>query len=259
MGELALVADGLTPQDDYSFLPPGVIGWGFYVGKPSIGAWTRQQVAHLEATGMIGVPIWTPGDGNTYTLAEAQADAAAMLAGLRTLGITDGRLVILDIEHDRWVNTPTQTEHAAASWCAIMRASGWPLANWYGPCGSTAGWRACWGSPRPVVLPPGAIGVQYDHGLSGDRFDISVFDSSLFGGNDMPTAEEIAAAQWGFLERDTVHNGPLQPIGQYVANVNGRIVDVTAALSDVNAALSQTNSLLAQILAKLPAPPAPPV
>lgn len=185
MPGLVSVADGLTPQDDYSFLPPTIVAWGFYVGKPSIGSWSPGQVANLESTGRLGIPIWTPGDGGAYTRAQAQADAAAMLAGLKGLAIHDQRWVFLDIEYSRWADNPQVTTDAAAYWCGIMRLSGYPRAGWYGPIASTATWRADWTGTPPTALPAGCLGVQYDHDLAGGKYDISRFDKSIldrFGG-----------------------------------------------------------------------------
>jgi hypothetical protein len=70
----------------------------------------------------------------------------------------------------------------------------------------------------------------------------------------MPSAEEIAAANWGFPVKGTVHNDPSQPIGQYVANVNGRLVDLGIALNEVNANLVDVVDRLDTLIAKFPAP-----
>lgn len=194
---LVKVADGLKPQADYSFLPPDVVAWAGYVGRPSIGVWTHGQVAALERTGRLWLPIWTPGDGTSYTRAEAQMDAAAMLAGLHTLGITDQRWVFLDVERSRWEGTPAATEDAAEFWCSIMRASGFPRAGWYGPWDSSAPWRANWTGTEPSSLPAGVFGWQYDHALHNDAYDISVFDPSVLDRGDPVTQPaDIAKAVW---------------------------------------------------------------
>lgn len=184
MADLVLVADGSTPQDDYSFLPPGVRAWGFYVGGHTAHSWTAAEVAHLEAAGYPGWGIWTAVQGRAINTADAQADAAGMLAGLERLNRPKILPVIYDVEYSTWAAGPTMTQVAAARWVAIMKASGYPNALWYGPWASTAPWRARWNGARPLTLPPGVVGIQYDHALANDAYDISVFDPSLLLGDD---------------------------------------------------------------------------
>jgi len=242
MAELVSVADGLYAQDDYSFLPSTVRAWGGYVGKPSINAWTAPQVAHLEGTGRLWLPIWTPGDGTTYTKAEATADAAAMLAGLSRLGIHDQRWVFLDIEHSRWVNTPAQTEQAAGYWCGLMRASGWPRAGWYGPLGSTAPWLAHWTGVPPVSLPPGVLGIQYDHALAGDRYDISGFDPSILEVGDMALTQADVEMVWDGIV-DTGLTGATPGVaGHRLAYIDERVNALTAAVAALTEQVSKLST-----------------
>jgi hypothetical protein len=254
VAELIRVADGLTPQEDYSFLPADVTVWAGYLGKPSVGEWTAAQIQHAREQVGAWWAIWTLGSGGAVTAGDATAAAAAMLAKLAAVHYPKSDPVFLDVEYGRWADNPAVTEHSAALWCQTMRSSGYPRAHWYGPWDSDAGWRARWTGTMPTELPPGVVGIQYDHGLSGDRYDISVFDAALLEVDDLPTAPEIAKAMWTYPETGTVHDSePTQPIGQFVANVNGRLVDIATLQAE-------TNSLLGEVVAKLDAltpPPAP--
>jgi hypothetical protein len=257
VAELVSVADGLYAQDDYSFLPPTVKAWGGYVGKPEVNAWTVQQVAHLEATGRLWIPIWTPGDGTTYTRAEATADAAAMLAGLSRLGLHDQRWVFLDIERSRWINTPAQTEDAAAYWCSIMRASGWPRAGWYGPLNSGAPWQAHWTGVPPVTLPPGVIGLQYDHALANDRYDISRFDPTILevGAMSVNGPEHWDPADWNAMRANLPALAPYDPTHPGAPSV-ATVLHVLLGVRDgTGAPLPNTNNI-PEILAAVEAIPA---
>ena len=195
---LVSVADGAYPQADYSFLPPAVTWWLGYVGGETPHAWTYDERMRLEDTGRSWGGIWTAPQNGPYTRGQAQADAAGMIAGLTRLRYPQGRPVLLDIERSVWVANPAQTDDAADYWCTLMRASGWAPSAWYGPVGSGCGWLADWTGVPPVSLPTGLVGIQYDHGLAGDRYDISRFDPAfLTGGNVSVTGpEKWDAADW---------------------------------------------------------------
>lgn len=256
MTGLVSVADGLRPQPDYGFLPPTIKAWAGYVGTASIGAWTKDQVAALEATGRLWIPIWTPGDGATYSNAEAFSDAASMLAGLHALGITDSRWVFLDIERSRWISTPTATENAARLWCSVMRASGWPRAGWYGPCASSAPWRACWTGAPPVSLPPGCIGVQYDHALSGDRYDISRFDPTILevGPLSVTGPEHWDTADWAAVRANLPALAPYDPAHADNPSV-ATVLHVLEGIRDGAPGFESLPDELAKILAAIKALP----
>lgn len=261
MGTLVQVADGLTPQADYSFLPASVRWWFGYVGKPEIGAWTREQVAALEATGRIWGAIWTAGDGPAYTRADALADAHSMIAGLRVLSYPMIRPVLLDIEASRWQANPATTEDAARYWCQIMSASGYINPEWYCVCQSSAGWRACWTGQPPTSLPAGVVGIQYDHALAGDRYDISVFDPAfLTGGNvSAPTAPENAAAVWAALTDTGLANATPGVAGHRLANIDERVAGLSTQIHnqalDTQAAITALAGQVTELTALVKAAP----
>jgi len=199
MADLISVADGAYPPADYGFLPATIKAWAGYVGGHTPHNWTAAEVAHLEATGRRWWGIWTAVQGRALTTADAQADAAGMLAGLNRLEYSHFDPVFYDVEYSAWERNPSQTEAAADHWCAIMRQSGYSFAYWYGPRDSTAQWRADWTGVPPASLPAGVVGIQYDHALSNDRYDISRFDASLLvpsGGTDMPLTATDLDAFW---------------------------------------------------------------
>jgi hypothetical protein len=254
VANLVQVADGAYPHDDYSFLPAEVVAWWGYLGGATPHAWTSAEIAHLEQTDRPFWSIWTAPGGRIYTASQAVADAHGMVAALTARGRAKNLPVALDVEESTYEAYPAGANASAAYWCHLMRASGYPNAVWYGPCRSEATWRACWDQPAPTSLPPGVAGVQYDHALANDRYDISVFDPSYFGVDDMPTADEIAAANWTYPVQGTVHADPKQPVGTYVANVNGRLVDISAEIAATNAHLTDVVDRLDTLIARFPAP-----
>lgn len=247
MPGLVPVADGLYPQPDYSFLPPTIVAWAGYVGKPEINAWTAPQVAALEATGRLWLPIWTPGDGVDYTRADAQADAASMLAGLRALGIDDGRWVWLDIERSREINDVAQCEDAAGYWCDIMRASGWPRPGWYGPWGSSAQWQPNWTGIPPTSLPPGVLGQQYDHDLAGGRYDISRFDPAVLERGTM-TPGQVTAAVWDVTVDTGVQGAEPGIAGHRLANIDERVLAIEGAVAQLHADIAALSGQVSKIV-----------
>lgn len=251
MPGLVSVADGSKPQPDYAFLPASVRAWGFYVGGQTPHAWTRPELDRVESTGRLGIPIWTAPQPGPYLHAAAQADAAGMLAGLRALGIDDQRWVFLDVEYAVWAADPRQCEAVALYWCDIMRTSGWPRAGWYGPNASTADWKANWNGTPPTVLPAGTIGVQYDHALSGDRYDISRFDPSILDREvtDMDPqqlADAIANIPC------TYPDGASLPLSRRVADIDRHLgVDVPAQLANLYDAVAHNTAAINALVAVL--------
>lgn len=196
MGDLVQVADGAYPKDDYSFLPASVRAWGGYVGGHTPHDWTKDEVAHLEATGRAWWGIWTAPEARALTLTDATEDAANMAHGLAALGRPKVMPVFWDVEYSTYHADPQAANKYGPIWCTAMNSLGYPNAGWYGPCDSNASWRACWTGQAPATLPNGVLGVQYDHALHNDAYDISVFDPSLFtGGTEMtqPQVDSILA------------------------------------------------------------------
>lgn len=188
--QLVLVADGAYPHDPYSILPPDCHIWAGYVGGHTPHIWTSAEVDRAESDGLEWLGIWTGPDLRAITMADAQADAAGCIAAYRALGYGFDRPALYDVEAAAYFANPLMTAAAAERWCALMRAAGWVKATWYGPCASSAGWRACWDAPRPVSLSPGVFGVQFAHGLAGDAFDLSVFDANWIGAKVSATGPE---------------------------------------------------------------------
>lgn len=189
------VADGAYPQPDYSFLPDDVHVWAGYLGGDTPHAWTHTEIAQLEAAGLTFWSIWTAPVAMSITGGQARDDAAAMAARLALYTRPLHLPVIYDIEHSSWAANPAQTTASAQLWVQLLRQAGYVNAGWYGPCGSAAPWQACWSGDEPVQVPPGLMGIQYDHALSGDRYDISVFDDSrlVSGGSDDMSAADVTA------------------------------------------------------------------
>lgn len=179
MADLLLVADGAYPHPDYSFLPAHIRVWAGYLGGHTPHAWTAAEVDHLEATGREWWGIWTAPDRQAINAGQGGADAADTIATLMALRYPKIRPVFYDVEYGTWHADPAGAEAAADRWKRDVAAAGWRHAYWYGPLASSCDWVADWKGFRPTVLPAGRIGVQYDHALSNDRYDISVFNPAV--------------------------------------------------------------------------------
>jgi len=250
VSDLVEVADGAYPQTDYSFLPATVTAWWGYLGGHTPHIWTTAEIAHLEATGRPFWSVWTAPEGVAYTPAQATTDAHGMVAALQARNRAALLPVALDVEESTYDANPVMARDNARLWCAIMRSSGYPNAVWYSKCHSEATWQACWGAGKPVSLPPGVIGVQYDHALANDRYDISVFDVSLLEDGTMLTADDIAAAIWQYATKNSVDVPVTSPAVQRFANGMQKLWEIADTLAAVQTAQQTTNDLLTQLLAK---------
>jgi len=179
VADLLLVADGAYPHPPYDFLPAHIAVWAGYLGGHTPHDWTVAEIAALEATGRTWWGIWTAPDRQAIGAGQGAADAADTIARLGALRYPKTKPVFYDVEYGTWHADPAGAEAAASRWKHDVAAAGWRRAYWYGPLASHCDWVANWTGVRPASLPPGRIGVQYDHALSNDRYDISVFDPSL--------------------------------------------------------------------------------
>lgn len=196
MADLLTVTDSAYPFD-YSILPDGVVAHCGYIGPadctPHI--WTAAEVADLERTGRRWWAIVVAPE-RALTSADGAEAAAFMLADLARRGYPKSRPVFYDIEHSAYVAYPDGAKSAAVAWQVRMTGAGWTHAYPYLPKAAGVGWLADWTGVRPTALPPGVAGVQYDHALAGDRYDISVFDPSLLLGATVPlTTADIDAIE----------------------------------------------------------------
>lgn len=246
MADLISVADGAYPQASYDFLPSTVKVWAGYVGGHTPHAWSQSEVADLEATGRQWWGIWTAPVGRALTSQDAHTDAAGMVLGLQKLGYDRARPALYDVEYSSWAANPSQTNAAANLWCSLMRDAGYPHAYWYGPVNSEAQWLAHWTGIPPTTLPPGVVGIQYDHALSNDRYDISRFDPSLLtpnGGTDMALTSTDLDAMFAHQ----VANPKTGLTESYAQRVCDTQTDAAAA----HAAASQAAALAAGLKAEL--------
>lgn len=140
--------------------------------------WTRAEVDAVRATGRAWWPIWTMPE-RALTASDGEWAAAGMTAALPGYAFPVGCPVFLDIESAAWYASPAGARAAVTAWQQGMAAAGWPRAYPYLPAPAGYGWLADWTGIPPATLPAGVVGVQYDHALAGDAYDISVFDPSL--------------------------------------------------------------------------------
>lgn len=197
MARLTLVADCAYPFD-YSRLPRGVaviLGYvGSLTGTPNV--WTQPDVDQVRATGRAWCPIWTPAAAVLSAQLGLQA-GNEMLAALAGYDGLAGCPVFLDIEQHVYAADPAGAKHAWRAWQDTMHAGGHPVAWPYLPLAAGYGWRADWTGTRPKVLPAGIAGWQYEGHVDADRYDLSVFDHSVFtgwisqsGGAAMPLSKD---------------------------------------------------------------------
>lgn len=180
MSDLVLVADSAFPFD-YSRLPSDVVCQLGYVGQlhETPHVWTADEVAHARQAVGAWAPIWTvPPSGFTVDVGKQAGNG--MASALTALNYPHDGPVFLDVEHKTWAENPSRAMDAVAAWTETMAAHRWPNAHAYLPLAAGKGWLAHWTGIRPTSLPAGAVGLQYINALDGDRYDLSVFDRSIF-------------------------------------------------------------------------------
>jgi len=191
---LILGADAAYPFD-YSILPAGVAVILGYVAESQTTPhlWTAAEIAAAEATGRQWWAIVTAPE-RALTAVDGTRAAAAMFAALLERGYSTSRPVFYDIEHSAYAASPTGAMAARAAWLRGMVAAGWRRAYAYLPAAAGVDWLAHWGIGRPTSLPARVIGIQYDHGLDGDRYDLSVFDPRLLEATvTAPSVDQIVS------------------------------------------------------------------
>jgi hypothetical protein len=245
--KLVRVADGAFPQfgptgaPDYSFLPADVRIWAGYVGGHTPHSWSIAEIA--DARRLVGAwwGIWTAPSSTVLTAAIGQDEGARCLARLISINYPPTDPVLLDVERSSWVLSPAGADACFAAWAKAIAAGGYHNSDWYGPRDSHAGWRADWTGIRPLALPVGVKGLQYDHALSGDRYDISVFDLDLIyptgGGVTVTSPKDWDGADDQHVRSQVAEVGISAGIGLYdlLTRVDGNVTKVLAGLAALSA------------------------
>jgi hypothetical protein len=196
-----MAADAAFPFD-YTRLPHGVRVVMGYTGQPGCTphVWTQSEVAAAQAHGLTWVPIHTPPQGALYPNSGTQA-GDLMVAELTHYQLPAHVPVFLDVERASWDKNPAGARAAVADWQAVMHAHGHPQAWAYLPNLAGSQWVADWVGQAPQHFAPGVIGVQYAGNVDGGRYDLSVFDASVFAQPvapvaPKPTALTLADQEW---------------------------------------------------------------
>lgn len=181
--------DALFPPDAASVVRDanqvGAQVIGCYVFRQGgIGGWNPMLVQNIRAAGKTMLPIVVPGNN--------PPPASTVLNAVRAMGFAGG-VVALDLEA-----TSLPPVAWATSWITIVQAAGFKPIEYgsvlnlepYG-IGLSMDWVANWlrtGSLEPLpTLPSGEAGWQFANEVSinGHVYDASLFDSSIFEGDDM--------------------------------------------------------------------------
>lgn len=238
---MLLAADAAYPFD-LALLPPGVTAVLGYVGQSGATPhlWSVAEIMAVQQRGYQWWPIWTV--PQRALRGQDGTDAAGgMASALTGRGYPQGGPVFLDVEHSAYAADPVGAVDCALSWQHGMAWRGWPAAYWYSSLGAPCDWVADWTGTRPTSLPVGKIGVQYDHALAGDAYDLSVFDdhlATLLGGNTMTlTGADIDAV---------FSHGMANPASHLVESLSQRICETQA---DAAAAKAQAANVAAELAA----------
>jgi len=259
VSELIRVADGAYPHPPYTFLPDDVMVWAGYLGGHTPHPWTAADIA--DARRLVGAwwGIWTAPDRRAITATDGVQDAAGTVARLVELSYPRADPVFYDVEYATWQADPAGARAAITAWKRGLAAAGYRNAYAYVPLSAGFDWIAHWTGARPTSLPAGVIGIQYDHGLFNDAYDISVFDASLLGGSDMLLTHDDLAAIAAAVRPD------LARLAQWVAGRSNSVFApstldgtpepdaVYATKSDVAALKAQFDQVL-KLLAGISAP-----
>jgi hypothetical protein len=255
---LIKVADGAYPHPPYDFLPADVLVWAGYVGGHTPHAWSPAEIADVRAAGLTWWGIWTAATGRALGVADGRADAAGMIARLADLGYPRRDPVLYDVESSSYRANPTGALAAVAAWKQGMHAAGYDTAVAYLPVEAGFDWLAHWTGVAPVALTLPVLGVQYDHALHSDAYDLSVFQASLLRGPDMPlTPADIDT----WLDHQVVNpaNGVVMTVRQRLLDTEIRAGEIDDALTQIKGAradLAAVADEAAQILAAVKALPA---
>lgn len=183
---LWIAIDAAYPPD-YTQAPPGTKAILGYVGEsgPAANIWDLDAVHAARAFCGHWWPIWFPPQG-VLSIAEGARAASSMISVLPGYGVAKDDPVFLDIEHDSWVANPDDALGCVRAWRQAMNAAGYEKAYAYVPAVAGFDWIADWVDSAPKKLPAGVIGQQYAGNVDEGRYDMSVFDSSLWGSPQEP-------------------------------------------------------------------------
>lgn len=192
---LVLGCDAAYPFD-YNILPTTVQIVLGYLGGDTPHAWSLSEADEVRAAGRTFAPIWTaPSTGQVLTAGQGHRDAIAFLQELITHGVETVTPCFYDIEHDSFVASQSGAFDALAQFKATLNTYGYPVSYGYLPWSTQHDWVAKWGVPMPTQLPNGVIGWQYANAQAGGKYDLSVFDPTIWEGHPMvqPTDPGIVA------------------------------------------------------------------
>jgi hypothetical protein len=217
-----------------------------YVGGVTPHAWSRAEVQ--RAVDAVGAwwPIWTaPNPSARLTASQGAMDGAAMVAGMRKLGVGTGVPCFYDIERSTYDADSVGARAAWQAWQAQLDAAGWSAAWPYVPTAAGYGWLANWTGHRPTDLPAGVVGVQFEGASEHSGYDLSVFDLTRIEDAIMPTAGQVAAAVWG----TTWPDGQGKPVP---ASVWLRNADIYAGRAWLQTSTVALTAVVKSALASLP-------
>ncbi len=255
MASLIRVADGAYPQDSYAFLPTDMHVWAGYLGGHTPHPWTVTEINAARANGLTWWGIWTAPDRRAITAMDGTADGAGTVARLTQINYPTSDPVFYDVEYATWHADPTGARAAISMWKHALAAAGWHHAYAYVPLSAGFDWIAHWTGARPASLPAGVVGIQYDHALANDRYDISVFDPSLLnttGGTDMPITDADAQTLFNAGVANPA-SGNVQPFAQRLSETEKAAKDAAAGVSGVVNALAEILTTLGEIKTELAA------
>lgn len=247
---LVSAADAAYPFD-YGILPAGVdIVLGYIGGvQATPHIWTLEEVKACRAAGKHWYPIYTV-PMRELTVTDGYLAARNSLPALAAHGIGLADPKFLDIEYSAYMANPVGALGCAAAWKAGLAAHGHTNAWAYLPLAAGRDWLAHWTGRRPTILPAGVAGIQYDHALAGDAYDISVFRSSVFpnytGGTTMFDPQQMQ-------QLTDLFNNRLQSLEDFVrTELGGTIAREVADLADAESSKAAL-ARIEQTLANLPA------
>lgn len=183
---LLIAIDAGSPPD-YLQAPPATKAVLGYVGEvgPADHVWSLAEVDEARSFCGHWWPIWFPPQG-VMSIEEGQRAASSMLAILPSYRVAKDDPVFIDIEHDSWEASPAGALGCVRAFKQAMTAAGYSKAYAYVPLAAGFDWIANWVDSAPKKLPANCIGQQYAGNVDDGRYDMSVFDSSLWGTPQSP-------------------------------------------------------------------------
>jgi hypothetical protein len=163
---------------------------GYAGGPGAYRTWPTADATTVRNSGREWWGVWVPEQGVPLSSADGITAANGMIAALPNFNHPMHCPVFLDIETNQYNLDADGAESAVKSFCNQMSNAGYQRPFGYFPYVVGYDWIARYTNVKPTQLPAGVVGIQYANDvMTGDNWDHSMFDPSLFGPITVPPVQ----------------------------------------------------------------------